>query len=82
MTAAVGGAVWYLVGLRAKPKVEAGSASLRAAQRPRHFGLGDATEADVRVIWPDGVASDGQHVKGDELYLLERDRPAALWAAK
>jgi enediyne biosynthesis protein E4 len=48
----------------------------------RHFGLGDATAADVRVIWPDGAASDWQHVAGDSLYVLERDKPPALWAAK
>jgi hypothetical protein len=47
----------------------------------RHFGLGEVTDADVRVIWPDGVTSDWQRVAADNLYILERDRPARLWAA-
>jgi hypothetical protein len=48
----------------------------------RHFGLGEVTQAEVRVIWPDGAAGDWQPVKGDNLYVLERDKPAQLWAAK
>ena len=48
----------------------------------RHFGLGDVTQAEVRVIWPDGAAGDWQPVKGDNLYVLERDKLAQLWGAK
>ena len=48
----------------------------------RHFGLGEATRAEVRVIWPDGAAGDWQSVDGDNLYVLERDKPAQLWAPK
>jgi hypothetical protein len=48
----------------------------------RHFGLGEVTDADVRVVWPDRAASDWQHVAADNLYVLERDKPARLWAAQ
>jgi enediyne biosynthesis protein E4 len=45
----------------------------------RHFGLGEATEAEVRVVWPDGAGNDWQRVDGDKLYVLERDKPAQSW---
>lgn len=42
-----------------------------------HFGLGMAKSAEVRVIWPDGSASDWAPVKGDGFYDLARgDAPA------
>ena len=47
-----------------------------------HFGLGDATEAEMRVIWPDGTSSDWQHASGDNFYIMERGKPAQLWVAK
>ena len=31
----------------------------------RHFGLGDASEAEVRVIWPDGEVGDWARVRAD-----------------
>ena len=36
----------------------------------RHFGLGAASEAEVRVIWPDGVAGDWSKVTADGFYDL------------
>ena len=45
----------------------------------RHFGLGAATEAEVRVLWPDGVADDWRKVTGDAAYILERGKPARRW---
>jgi hypothetical protein len=47
-----------------------------------HFGLGEDTQAEVRVTWPDGTASDWQHVDSNNFYILGRDKPAQLWAAK
>jgi hypothetical protein len=47
-----------------------------------HFGLGEDTQAEVRVTWPDGTASDWQRVDGDNFFILERDKPAQLWTAK
>ena len=45
----------------------------------RHFGLGEATKADVRVRWPDGAMGDWQAVEADHPYILERDKPAVLF---
>jgi hypothetical protein len=47
-----------------------------------HFGLGEDTEAEVRVTWPDGTAGDWQRVDGNNFYILERDKPAQVWTAK
>jgi hypothetical protein len=41
----------------------------------RHFGLGAATTAEVRVIWPDGLAGEWQSVAADGFYLMDRDKP-------
>jgi hypothetical protein len=40
-----------------------------------HFGLADATQADVRVVWPDGTNGDWQSVDGNNFYVLERGKP-------
>ena len=47
-----------------------------------HFGVGDVTKTEVRVIWPDGASGAWQPVDADALYVLERDQPAKLWAAR
>ncbi len=39
---------------------------------PVHFGLGDATAAEARVIWPDGVISDWKAVAADVTTLLTK----------
>ena len=39
---------------------------------PVHFGLGEATAAEVRVIWPDGVASDWVRATTGETVVLRR----------
>jgi enediyne biosynthesis protein E4 len=44
-----------------------------------HFGLGDVTETEVRVVWPDGVQSDWQAVAADQFYVLERDQAVKVW---
>jgi enediyne biosynthesis protein E4 len=48
-----------------------------------HFGLGEATAANIRVLWPDGAAGDWQAVAADGFYHLKQGRePAAftpLW---
>ncbi len=44
-----------------------------------HFGLGDATKAEVRVLWPDGVQSDWQALAGDQFYVLEQGQAAKVW---
>lgn len=42
-----------------------------------HFGLGEASEAEVRVIWPDGTAGDWAKVAADGFYDLTRDQAPA-----
>jgi hypothetical protein len=37
-----------------------------------HVGLGAATGADVRVVWPDGVEGPWQHVNADRFGIVER----------
>lgn len=39
---------------------------------PAHFGLGEATQVDVRVIWPDGTIGDWQQVTTDQAITLSR----------
>lgn len=40
---------------------------------PQHFGLGEASGAEVRVIWPDGTASGWQRIAADRVLWLDRD---------
>jgi hypothetical protein len=47
-----------------------------------HFGLGDATMAEVRVIWPDGMGGEWRTIASDGFYLLERSKPAKVWAPR
>jgi hypothetical protein len=37
-----------------------------------HFGLGDAADAELRVIWPDGVTGPWETVVSDQLLVLDR----------
>ncbi|MGB8812703.1 MAG: CRTAC1 family protein [Paracoccaceae bacterium] len=43
-----------------------------------HFGLGHATKADLRVIWPDGTASDWQELPGNAFYQFARGEAVAM----
>ena len=43
---------------------------------PLHFGLGDATTAEIRVLWPDGTASDWQTLPANRAVTLWRDGTA------
>ena len=47
-----------------------------------HFGLGDTAQAEVRVLWPDGISGDWQRVDSNNFYILERGKPAKVWVAK
>jgi enediyne biosynthesis protein E4 len=44
-----------------------------------HFGLGLDTQAEVRVLWPDGETDAWQKVAGDAFYLLKRGRAPERW---
>ena len=48
----------------------------------KHFGLGATTRPELRVIWPDGEASDWQKLDCDGFYVLERGKPARALALK
>jgi hypothetical protein len=39
---------------------------------PIHVGLGDATEADVRIQWPDGETGPWMRVEADQLATIRR----------
>jgi hypothetical protein len=41
----------------------------------RHFGLGEVSAAEVRVIWPDGTSDDWQPVDAGSFYILKRGEP-------
>jgi enediyne biosynthesis protein E4 len=43
---------------------------------PLHFGLGAAESAEVRIIWPDGTASEWQEVPPGQVSILQRDGAA------
>ena len=47
-----------------------------------HFGLGQVTQTQARVIWPDGTADAWQDVISNNLYIFERNQPTKLWVAK
>ena len=40
-----------------------------------HIGLGSSTDAEIRVIWPDGTSSDWAGVKADGFYDLTKGHP-------
>lgn len=47
-----------------------------------HFGLGEQTNAEVRVTWPDGTADAWQSIASDGFYVFERGKPkASAWFA-
>ncbi len=48
----------------------------------RHFGLGEASSADVRVLWPDGEAGDWQRLDADGFFVIERGRTAVAWSPR
>ncbi len=40
-----------------------------------HFGLGDAMQTKLRVVWPDGTSGDWQSVSADQFYIMDRAHP-------
>ena len=46
-----------------RQSVTVGGGHVGGVFAPLHFGLGSASQAEARVIWPDGVASDWQSVE-------------------
>lgn len=46
-----------------------------------HFGIGQDSEAEFRVIWPDGKADEWQKVAANGFYLAAPGKPAEKWQA-
>lgn len=46
-----------------------------------HFGLGDAAQAKMRVIWPDGTAGEWEQVTAGQRYVVERGKSNKPWTA-
>ena len=46
-----------------------------------HFGLGDATDATVQVIWPDGAKSEPAKIGAGGFYTLSPGKAPAAWTA-
>jgi hypothetical protein len=47
-----------------------------------HFGLGQAQNAEVRVIGPDGTVGDWQQIDADAFYWLRRGEKPLRWTPK
>lgn len=46
-----------------------------------HFGLGDAADAEVRVIWPDGSEGAWESLPAKSFQILRPGLPAEAWTA-
>ena len=46
----------------------------------RHFGLGEAVAAEMRVIWPDGSAGDWVTLPAGSFQILRPDQPPETWS--
>lgn len=53
-------------------EITVGGGHVSGTWAPEHFGLGDATNAQIRVIWPDGTISAWQGVTADQTLTLTR----------
>ena len=45
----------------------------------RHFGLGSAKAAEIRVQWPDGAVSAWYPVEADHFFTIARDEKPEIW---
>lgn len=74
---AIGGWVELRAGkLRLTRELTVGGGHAGGKAGPLHFGLGPATEAEVRVLWPDGTASDWTTLAANQRARLWRDGTA------
>lgn len=75
------GAVGAWVELRAEGRTTArevtvGGGHAGGQAGPLHFGLGPATQAEVRVIWPDGTVSNWTSIPTDRVTVVRPDKTA------
>ena len=54
-------------------EITVGGGHVSGQSGPLHFGLGAATMAELRVIWPDGTTEDWQPVQADQKVRVDRD---------
>jgi hypothetical protein len=71
-------AVGAWIELRAGGQVQArevtvGGGHVSGQAGPQHFGLGQTTQAEVRVIWPDGTVGDWRPVGADQIVTIVQD---------
>ncbi len=71
-------------GLRRMRVVHAGSSLGAGHELTLTFGLGAATTADLRIVWPDGTEQRIANVPGDRTYTIAypaswRERLAVMW---
>lgn len=45
-----------------------------------HFGLGGDENVELRVLWPDGDASDWREVASNRFYVVERGETPRVWS--
>lgn len=70
---AVGGWIELQLGERLITReITAGGGHVSGILTPHHFGLGDKDRAKLRIIWPDGTASNWQIVSNGENIKLAR----------
>lgn len=53
-------------------EITVGGGHVSGQAGPLHFGLGSAARAKIRVIWPDGMASDWHEIESGQQYDLAR----------
>ena len=44
-----------------------------------HVGIGRGREAEVTVVWPDGVRDEGRTLGADQFVILSRDSEPVIW---
>lgn len=60
-------------------EVQVGGGHVGGVLLPQHFGLGTATEAEIRILWPDGTTGPWQTVTANAAWRLEPGKdPAPL----
>jgi enediyne biosynthesis protein E4 len=47
-----------------------------------HFGVGDDSKTEVRVVWPDGNKDEWQMLEADHFYTLRSKAPAQVFKSK
>jgi enediyne biosynthesis protein E4 len=77
---AIGGWIEVRTGdLIQRREVTSGGGHVSGVMGFSHFGLDDAQDAEIRMLWPDGTQGDWQPAEAGGFYSLGRDAPLARW---